>query len=85
VSDYFKPSDPGVRDIAAIFALKGWTWGGPGLSREHTPKAKEIAEKLNRLHASAQRLGGNSHSGRLFVQISADDPEVTYGIEWGWS
>ena len=54
----FKASDPEVRDIAAVFALKGWTWAvRDGRPVElFVPKASDIATTLNRLYEGAVSL-----------------------------
>jgi hypothetical protein len=54
----FKASDPEVREIAAVFALKGWMWTvRDGLSVEpFVPRAKDVAVTLNRLYESAATL-----------------------------
>jgi hypothetical protein len=86
----FKASDPEVRDIAAVFALKGWTWTNKnGTSVDpFVPKASDIARALDRLYGSAKALsegnGGNAHAGRLYVQYVTEGygDEVQFGIEW---
>lgn len=88
----FTANDPEVRDIAAIFALKGWEWGvrnGEAVEK-YVPKAGDIARTLNRLYDSCTSLpgyplnAGSSHSGRLFVSYIDEGygHEVTFGIDW---
>ena len=54
----FKASDPEVREIAAVFALKGWTWAvKDGFAVEpYVPRAKDVAATLDRLYESAVAL-----------------------------
>jgi hypothetical protein len=82
----FKASDPAVRDIAAVFALKGWTWTTGG--GEHVPKAGEVADWLNRLYESAVSLGEQDHGQSSFERLFVDwvdagyGHEIRFGIEW---
>lgn len=86
----FKASDKEVRDIAAIFALKHWTWAQKGgrTVPDFVPKAGDIAGTLNMLYqsarASAESNSGVSRTGRLFVSWIDEGygPDISFGIEW---
>lgn len=80
----FKADDPEVRQIAAIFALNGWTWGGLG-KPEETPRAEAIAATLNDLLDTVLRVNGgqgSSTSGRLFVESDPDFGGFGFGITY---
>ena len=94
----FKASDPAVRDLAAIFALKGWKWATRNGNRvdPFVPKASELAANLERLYESARMGGGafgndegrpnagHAESGRLFVSWidQGYGDEISFGITY---
>lgn len=88
----FKAADPEVRDIAAVFALKGWTWAvQDGKTVEpYVPKASDIARTLNGLYDTSTmgvglpKNGGTSRTGRLWLSWIDEGygHEVEFGIEW---
>lgn len=54
----FKASDPEVREIAAVFALKGWTWTQKDgqIVEAFIPRPRDVAATLDQLYEGAKTL-----------------------------
>ena len=89
----FKSSDPEVRDIAAIFALRRWTWTvRRGQSVEpYVPKAGDIAATLNALYDTAKSVCPTRKATRATVGVvgfgsngatKVNGDEIEFGISY---
>lgn len=63
-----------ARDIAALFADRGWTWGGPSAQDTYVPDAVDVYAVLRKLVTDAMNYdtGMSCSQGRIVAEKSGD-------------